>query len=122
MHFLRNFWRKSRRDVCLIPNTLTDRPVTSNDESELSMGVFKWLGTNGGDAETWINPCYCGLSRAIIFQPTQRPSNEEKKNLIVKGDDGEDIIGPDPDILNGKKVGARVTIDTGVQLVTVWPV
>ena len=103
MHFLRQFWRKPHCDVHLTP--------------EMSEGgVFKWLGTNGGDADTWLNPCAWRLAVASIFQPSRNSTSTEAAAKEV----GEEAINKaDVNILNGKVLGGRITFDTGLQVVPV---
>ncbi|KAL5964597.1 E3 ubiquitin-protein ligase HECTD1 [Taenia solium] len=129
MRFLREFWKKPRHAINLTPKTLTSTFQTSN-AADLHMGLFEWMGTYGGTVETWVNPCQCGLVTAVVFHPSSDVVSDgslalERSGEISKAsqreEDGvaeeEEMNSLDSCILNGEEVGARLTIEIGLQLV-----
>ncbi|VDM35579.1 unnamed protein product, partial [Hydatigera taeniaeformis] len=127
MRFLREFWKRPHYTVSLTPE-ITTSTLKASGVVELQMGLLEWMGTCGGTVETWVNPCKCGLVAASIFQPSSNSFNDgslaleqgvtasEASPLDDATVDEEELNSFDKCILNGEEVGARLTIEIGVQL------
>ncbi|KAH9285088.1 E3 ubiquitin-protein ligase HECTD1 [Echinococcus granulosus] len=130
MPFLREFWKKPRHAISLTPEALPSTFQTSS-AVELHMGLFEWMGTYGGTVETWVNPCQCGLATALVFHPSTPDvicdgslsvehsatisNGSQIEEEVVTEEEGMNNL--DSRILNGEEVGARLTIEIGLQLV-----
>lgn len=129
MRFLREFWKNPRHAINLTPEALTS-VFQASGAANLRMGLFEWMGTYGGTVETWVNPCQCGLVTAVVFRPSSSdvigdgslaieqsvkiPEGSQREEDAVAE---EDMNSLDSCILNGEEVGARLTIEIGLQLV-----
>ncbi|KAM7535685.1 hypothetical protein Aperf_G00000103216 [Anoplocephala perfoliata] len=98
---------------------------------DLSTGLVEWLGTCGGRVEDWVNPAthdlvgsylFAASSSSVICQPTAalgRGSVESGKsgNTADKKEEEENEECVNYEIYNGKDVGVRWTLETGLQMI-----
>ncbi|VDN97832.1 unnamed protein product [Rodentolepis nana] len=113
--FLYNLMRgkKNERGVRELP-----RPL------KLTTGLVRWLGTCGGKAVEWRNPCNQRIVLSCIFAAfcdtiTSDPENAafELESSSTKQCKKMDDLSCNEDILDGYAVGTRWTFETGVHII-----
>lgn len=96
-----------------------------------SCGLVEWLGTCGGEVKDWINPStrdivgsylFPASSSSVICQPTAALDRDSVQSGNLGGavdkkrkEDVEERV--NYEIYNGEDVGARWTLETGLQLI-----
>uniref|UniRef100_A0A5K3F7D1 E3 ubiquitin-protein ligase n=1 Tax=Mesocestoides corti TaxID=53468 RepID=A0A5K3F7D1_MESCO len=127
MAFFEEFAAHPNHSVCLLAGSF-EIPPEIPGRSYLALSLFDWLGTNGGTMlSKWVNPASIHLVSMASFKansasvypapmgfigqtyPPRRRKNRKRFNFKEEECDSH--------LLNGEQVGARFTVDLGLQLV-----
>ncbi|KAM3170919.1 hypothetical protein ACTXT7_017645, partial [Hymenolepis weldensis] len=94
----------------------------------LQMSVFDWLGTGCGEKEYFLNPALMHLIRICSIQAGHSKNDLESDSFVGRneihsenhmkqlgGESKSDVC--DGAILEGKKIGSRLIIDLGLDLI-----